>query len=76
MHSSTRIKKRSNLDGSCDVDVLLEGEEGKEDGKRSGRERRRVEGEKVEKEGRRRKKGKEQGKRRDVTCLIHTYITN
>ena len=58
MHSSTRIKKRSNLDGSCDVDVLLEGKEGKEDGKRRGRERRRrVEGEKVEKEGRRMKRG-------------------
>ena len=81
LHSLTRIKKRSNFDGSCDVDVLLEGEEGKEDGKRRGRERkrrrrrrRRVEGEKVEKEGKE-KDEEGEGTGKEKRCYMpDTYI--
>ena len=64
---------KSGHDGSCHVDVLLEGEEGKEDGKRGRRKR-----EKEESgggEGRERKEEEEErgGRKRetDVTCLIH-----
>ena len=49
---------KSGHDGSCHVDVLLEGGEEKE-GKRRGR-RRKVEGEKVDKEGRRKKERREE----------------
>ena len=53
---------KSGHDGSCHVDVLLEGEERKEEGKRGRRRerRRRAEGEKVEKEGRRRRREREE----------------
>ena len=77
MHSSTRIKKRSNLDGRCDVDVLLEGEEGKEDGKR--RRRKREEEESGWGEGKERREEEEEGEGtgKEKRCYMpDTYIIN
>ena len=54
---------KSGHDGSCHVDVLLEGEEGKEDKKR--RKRKREEEESRGREGRERREGEES------TCLMY-----
>ena len=75
LHSSTRMKKRSNLDMMGAVMLMFCWRERR--GRRTEREgggrerRRRAEGEKVEKERRRRRKREGEGRGRDVTCLIH-----